>query len=125
MRTPKLPGRDGRPTENGDVVVTKSTQSASAHRPSRWLARLGAIAATGGIAVGSLVLTAPAASAKPIAEGTIRSECRSAGGTYSSYIVEGTGLAPDFRYSQCTYTDISGDRYTDSYADGEYNGTTP
>jgi hypothetical protein len=105
-------------------MAAESSHSSSAHPRHRWLMRLGAVAATGGIAVATLALTAPAASAR-IKESTIRGECRAAGGTYNSYIVEGQGLAPDFRYTTCRYRDIDGDVYTDYYADGEYNGTSP
>jgi hypothetical protein len=92
-------------------------------RPIRWLARLGALVTIAGIAGGALLLTAPVAMAKPIQESAIKSECRSAnGGVYATEIVHSDSL-PDFRYSTCTYSDISGNRYRDWYVDGEYSGT--
>ena len=65
-----------------------------------------------GIALGA----SPLASALP--EGTIKSECKSAGGTYS------TGVGPDGnRYSDCIYKDSSGVVHTDQYKNGKYTGT--
>jgi hypothetical protein len=65
-----------------------------------------------GIAFG----TSPLASALP--EGTIKSECKSAGGTY------GTGVGPDGnRYSDCSYKDASGVLHVDQYKNGKYTGT--
>ncbi|MGA5463761.1 hypothetical protein [Mycobacterium sp. NPDC050041] len=66
-----------------------------------------------GIALGA----SPLASALP--EGTIKSECKSAGGTY------GTGVGPDGnRYSDCSYTDIRGGLHVDHYKNGKYTGTS-
>ncbi|WP_099040730.1 hypothetical protein [Mycobacterium neglectum] len=66
-----------------------------------------------GIAFGA----SPVASALP--EGTIKSECKSAGGTYD------TGVGRDGnRYSDCTYTDIGGGLHVDHYKNGKYSGTS-
>lgn len=65
-----------------------------------------------GIAFGA----SPLANALP--EGTIKSECKSAGGRYE------TGVGPDGnRYSDCTYTDVSGGLHIDQYKNGKYTGT--
>jgi len=69
----------------------------------------------GAVAVGAMLLTAPAANAIP--EGTIQAECKDAGGTYSSSVVNGT------RYSSCDYKDMDGGWHSDQYTDGEYQGT--
>ncbi|MDO3634215.1 hypothetical protein [Mycolicibacterium arseniciresistens] len=64
-----------------------------------------------GIAFGA----SPLASAIP--EGTITSECKSAGGTYE------TSVGPDGnRYSDCTYTDVGGGLHIDQYKNGNYTG---
>ena len=84
-----------------------------------WIARLRAAVVAGGIAVGAILLTAPAASAEPIKESTIKSECKSAGGTYSSVVKGGT------RFSTCDYKDIGGNGYRDYYIDGRYYSTRP
>lgn len=83
------------------------------------LSRPGSIIAAAAIAVGAMTLTATAANATPISEGTIKSECKSAGGTYVSTNRGGT------RFSACHYKDIKGNKNADFYADGEYYGTTP
>ena len=54
-----------------------------------------------------------------IPEGTIKSECRDAGGTYKTVTIPSTGN----RYSECTYTDEDGKVYTDVYKNGNYTGT--
>jgi hypothetical protein len=100
-------------------MAMESTHNRSTRSTYRWRARLGAVATTAGIAVGALVLTAPFANAEPIKESTIKSECKSAGGTYGTVVKQGT------RFSSCRYKDIGGDGYVDYYADGEYYSTRP
>lgn len=76
----------------------------------------------GAIALGvAITLNAPAANAERISEGTIKSECRAAGGTYSTSFYKGIGE----RHSSCTYKDEDGDTWTDVYTNGEYQGTDP
>jgi hypothetical protein len=76
---------------------------------------VGAVITAGAIAVGAMAtVTAPAAHAKPISEKTIKSECKSAGGTYAT----SNGL------SSCKYKGIDGGTYVDSYIDGEYTDTS-
>jgi len=77
------------------------------------------------IAVGAGVVLAAAmggaaqADAAPIKESTIKSECKSAGGSYSTINKQGT------RFSTCKYKDNEGNGYVDYYADGEYYTTHP
>ena len=77
------------------------------------------------IAVGAGVVLAAAmggvaqADAAPIKESTIKSECKSAGGSYSTINKQGT------RFSTCRYKDNEGNGYVDYYADGEYYTTHP
>lgn len=66
-------------------------------------------------AVGAILLTAPVANAIP--EGTIKAECKDAGGTYN------TSTSNGHRYSSCDYKDIDGGWHSDQYTDGEYTGT--
>jgi hypothetical protein len=71
------------------------------------------------VGIGALILSgAPAAHAIP--ESTIESECKAAGGTYTSVI-----LSSGDRESSCCYTDIDGDKWCDVYHNGEYLGTDP
>jgi hypothetical protein len=71
-----------------------------------------AAAVTTGIAFGA----SPLANALP--EGTIKSECKSAGGNYD------TGVGPDGnRYSDCTYSDAGGKLHIDQYKNGKYTGS--
>ena len=84
---------------------------------------LRSLVGAGVLATAALVLAAPAASAKPIAESTIRSECRAAGGTYMSTVLSLPDGSGSMRFSTCQYQDISGNRYTDYYAGGEYYST--
>jgi hypothetical protein len=83
--------------------------------------RAASIVAAGAIAIGAMMtVIAPAAHAEPIGEKTIKSECKSAGGTYQTKTnPSGT------RVSSCTYKDIDGDTWTDYYGKGEYVGTDP
>lgn len=84
------------------------------------LSRLGAVTAAAAIAFGALLsATAPIANAEKISESTIKSECKSAGGTYTSVVKGGT------RFSTCDYKDNEGNGSRDYYADGEYYSTRP
>jgi hypothetical protein len=75
--------------------------------------------AAGAIAFGVLsAVMAPAAQAQPISETTIKSECKQAGGTYST-----ANAGADMRWSGCTYKAADGTTYTDNYANGNYTGT--
>jgi len=68
------------------------------------------------IAVPGLVeFSTAVASARPISESTIKSECKSVGGTYYTFTNQ-------FQYSTCTYT-AGGAKYRDYYVDGEYYHT--
>jgi curli biogenesis system outer membrane secretion channel CsgG len=71
------------------------------------------------VALAALLGTAAQADAAPIKESTIKSECKSAGGSYSSVNKQGT------RFSTCKYKDNEGNGYVDYYADGEYYSTHP
>jgi len=84
--------------------------------------RLIALLGAGAIAVGAMIATAAAADAAPISEGTIKSECKAAGGTYTTY--PGSKKKGTVRISSCTYKDINGDTYVDDYYGGEYAGTS-
>ncbi|MFG1932794.1 hypothetical protein ACGFK1_19440 [Mycobacterium sp. NPDC048908] len=84
------------------------------------ISRLGALTAAAAIALGALVsATAPIANAEKINEKTIKSECKSAGGTYTSVVKQGT------RFSTCDYKDNEGNGFRDYYADGSYYSTRP
>lgn len=67
------------------------------------------------VAAGATLFLAPLANAIP--EGTIKAECKDAGGTYNTSVSNGT------RYSSCDYKDIDGGWHSDQYTDGEYQGT--
>lgn len=69
----------------------------------------------GAAAAAAILFTAPPANAIP--EGTIKAECKDAGGTYNTSVSGGT------RYSSCDYKDIDGGWHSDQYTDGEYQGT--
>jgi hypothetical protein len=77
--------------------------------------------AAGAVAVGTLIATATDANAEPISEGTIKSECKAAGGTYTNFPSKKKG---GMRISSCTYKDINGNTYNDDYYNGEYAGTS-
>lgn len=84
--------------------------------------RFATMLAATGLALGALTLSAPAASAepqKPIKESTIKSECKSAGGTYS---IENVGQGQ--KHSSCRYKDIDGKVHVDDYLGGHYYGTS-
>ena len=84
------------------------------------LSRLSALTAAGAVAIGALIsATAPIANAEKINEKTIKSECSSAGGSYTSVVKGGT------RFSTCDYKDNEGNGYRDYYANGEYYSTRP
>ena len=84
------------------------------------LSRLSALTAAGAIAFGALIsATAPIANAEKITEKTIKSECSSAGGSYSTTVKGGT------RFSTCDYKDNEGNGYRDYYNNGEYYSTRP
>ena len=72
-----------------------------------------------GSAIAMVFLTAPAAHAEKIPEKTNKSECASAGGTYTTTVQGGT------RFSTCTYKDNEGNKFRDYYADGGYYSTRP
>jgi len=72
------------------------------------------------LSMGALTtVAAPTAHAEKISEGTIKSECKSAGGTYVTGVKGGT------RFSACHYKDIKGNAHADFYLDGEYYGSKP
>ncbi|BBY94392.1 hypothetical protein MGALJ_40610 [Mycobacterium gallinarum] len=80
------------------------------------LTRIGLGVAAAAFMTGIALGASPLASALP--EGTIKSECKSAGGKYS------TSVGPDGnRYSECSYTDSSGVLHIDQYKNGRYTGT--
>lgn len=82
-------------------------------------ARLGSVLASA-VSVGAMmILTVPAAHAEKLSENTIKSECASAGGTYTTTSKGGT------RFSTCTYKDNEGNKFRDYYADGGYYSTRP
>jgi hypothetical protein len=77
----------------------------------------------GAIAIGAMMtVIAPAGHAEPIGEKTIKSACKSAGGTYQTSAQTGPH-GRILRSTSCTYKDIDGDTWTDYYANGEYLGT--
>ena len=87
-----------------------------------WFRRTLTIIGGTGAVLGALALGAPAAHAepiKPIKESTIKSECKAAGGSYSTKTVEGT------RFSACRYKDNEGNGFDDYYVDGGYYSTRP
>lgn len=84
------------------------------------LSRLSALTAAGAIAFGALIsATAPIANAEKITEKTIKSECSSAGGTYTTTVKGGT------RFSTCDYKDNEGNGFRDYYNNGTYYSTRP
>jgi hypothetical protein len=84
------------------------------------LSRLGALTGAAAIAVGALLsATAPIVNAEKISEKTIKSECKSAGGSYTSVVKQG------MRFSTCDYKDNEGNGFRDYYANGSYYSTRP
>ena len=118
-----VPGTQRTSPKAGVVMTEQSIRLSRNENGNRgWFRRAGTLVATGGIVLGSLVLTASGASAesnKPIKESTIKSECKSAGGTYGSKTVEGTN------FSACHYKDNEGNGFSDFYLNGSYYSTRP
>ena len=84
------------------------------------ITRIGALSTAAAIGLGVLIsATAPVANAEKINEKTIKSECSSAGGSYSTTVKGG------MRFSTCDYKDNEGNGYRDYYANGEYYSTRP
>ena len=84
------------------------------------ISRIGALSTAAAIAFGVVVTaTAPIAAAEKISEKTIKGECKSAGGSYTTVVKGGT------RFSTCDYKDNEGNGYRDYYADGSYYSTRP
>lgn len=84
---------------------------------STTVSRIGLGVAAAAFMTGIAFGASPLANALP--EGTIKSECKSAGGKYD------TGVGPDGnRYSDCSYTDLSGQLHVDHYKNGKYTGTS-
>ena len=77
-----------------------------------------AVAATA-VVGGLITMIAPIAHAEKLSENTIKSECASAGGTYTTVSKGGT------RFSTCTYKDNEGNKFRDYYLDGGYYSTHP
>ncbi len=78
------------------------------------------LAVTAAAALGALItMTAPIAHAEKLSENTIKSECASAGGSYTTTSKGGT------RFSTCTYKDNEGNKFRDYYQDGGYYSTRP
>jgi len=110
---------DARDFQNGFHQVTRRVAPASRNDIMQ-LSRLGALSAATAIALGALIsVAAPIANAEKISEKTIKSECKSAGGTYTSVVKGGT------RFSTCDYKDNEGNGFRDYYADGGYYSTRP
>jgi spore coat protein U-like protein len=111
--------RDAHRFQNGLHQAARRAANAS-RRHIMQLSRIGAISAAAAIAFGALIsTTAPIASAEKINEKTIKSECKSAGGTYTSTVKGGT------RFSTCDYKDNEGNGFRDYYNNGEYYSTRP
>jgi hypothetical protein len=73
-------------------------------------------------AVAALMSVAtPIANAEKLSEKTIKSECKDAGGTYTT-VVKGDSNGSQ-RFSTCAYNDNEGNAYTDYYVDGTYSST--
>lgn len=80
--------------------------------------KLHSVLAATALTAGALALTgAPAYAEEKIPEKTIQSECKAAGGTYTT-VVEGKT-----RHSACEYKDISGGVWYDVYKNGKFLGT--
>ena len=75
-------------------------------------------------AIGALMSVAtPIAAADKISEKTIKSECKDAGGTYTTVVKSGPMTKGSQRFSTCAYKDNEGNAYTDYYVDGTYSST--
>lgn len=77
--------------------------------------RFASILGAGAIAIGAMLASATEAAAEPIAESDIKSECKAAGGTYTTKPPGGKGGA---RLSSC-----AGSWGKDTYVDGYWIGT--
>ncbi|HXV91845.1 MAG TPA: hypothetical protein VD813_01000 [Pseudonocardia sp.] len=75
------------------------------------------MAAVAGVTVALGVGVSAGTASAAISQGTIKSECQQAGGSY--YVSYSGG----YTWSSCTYTAISGGVYRDYYCDGEYYST--
>ena len=82
--------------------------------------RIVSIAVGSFFAAAAFVGTAAQADAKPIKESTIKSECKAAGGTYTTH-VDANGN----RVSTCTYRDIGGGSHWDLFHDGVFVVSIP
>jgi hypothetical protein len=80
--------------------------------------RLGSLIAATAVALTAVTAaTAPTAQAQRLSEGSIKSDCKKAGGSYSTEVVGGVNV------SRCGYKDAGGDQYADWYIGGEYTDT--
>lgn len=80
-----------------------------------------AMLATFGVGVAGPAVGEP----KPQTETEIKEGCSAAGGSYATTVVGGKNGTKPTRFSQCTFSDIDGDTYTDSYRDGNFIGQIP
>jgi hypothetical protein len=85
--------------------------------------RLTSYLAGSALALGLALGSAAVAHADPIAESTIKSECKAAGGTYGTRPPSGP-KGRGSRLSICTIKDADGSTSTDHYYDGQWTGTT-
>jgi len=83
---------------------------------------LGMIAAATAVAALMSVAT-PVANAEKLSEKTIKSECKDAGGTYTTVVKGNPNVKGSQRFSTCSYNDNEGNAYTDYYVDGTYSST--
>jgi hypothetical protein len=65
----------------------------------------------------------PIANAEKLSEKTIKSECKDAGGTYTTVVKSNPNVKGSQRFSTCSYNDNEGNAYTDYYVDGTYSST--
>lgn len=75
----------------------------------------------GGVVLAAEVMAEP----KSQTETEIKDGCKEAGGSYATTTTGGKNGVKMVRFSQCTFTDMSGDTYTDSYKDGKFLGQQP
>lgn len=69
-------------------------------------------------APGVVGFTAGTAEARPMREGSIAKQCRTAGNWYQTFIYEGS------RHSTCSGQSSTGARWTSHYIDGEWVGVS-
>jgi hypothetical protein len=81
------------------------------------LTRIGLGVAAAAFMTGIALGASPIAGALP--ESTIKSECKAAGGRYTTSVDENGN-----RHSECTYKDSSGIVHMDFFKNGKYEGTT-